>query len=86
MENDLIQLWRLVAELSDQLAHNRAITASLQAQAGSVKVGSHLPFCCSAYCLCFGRVRHLTKGRVSRCEGMSLLYSGYLGLKAVMQI
>ena len=39
MENDLFQLWRLVVELSDQLSQNRAITASLQAQAGSVKVG-----------------------------------------------
>ena len=38
MENELFQLWRLVAELWDQLAQNRAITASLQAQAGSVKV------------------------------------------------
>ncbi|KAF8591694.1 hypothetical protein K439DRAFT_1241440, partial [Ramaria rubella] len=37
MENDILQLWRLVSELTDQLAHNRAITASLQAQAGSVK-------------------------------------------------
>ncbi|KAF8491964.1 hypothetical protein JB92DRAFT_3128160 [Gautieria morchelliformis] len=40
MENDLFQLWRLVAELSDQLTQNRAITASLQAQAGSVKLAA----------------------------------------------
>ncbi|GJJ09212.1 hypothetical protein Clacol_003434 [Clathrus columnatus] len=36
MDNDLMQLWRLVSELTEQLAQNRAITASLQAQAGSV--------------------------------------------------
>jgi hypothetical protein len=40
MENDLFQLWRLVTDFWDQLAQNRALTASLQAQAGSVKVGT----------------------------------------------
>ncbi|KAF8519392.1 hypothetical protein BU17DRAFT_33409, partial [Hysterangium stoloniferum] len=33
---DFMQLWRLVTELTEQLAQNRSITASLQAQAGAV--------------------------------------------------
>jgi len=37
MDNDLLRLWALVAELSDQLNNNRAMTAALQAQANQVK-------------------------------------------------
>jgi hypothetical protein len=33
-----MQLWRIVTELTEQLAQNRSITASLQAQAGAVNV------------------------------------------------
>jgi hypothetical protein len=38
MDNDLVRLWGLVAELSDQINNNRAVTAALQAQAGVLKV------------------------------------------------
>lgn len=37
MDSDLLRLWGLVAELSEQLNNNRAVTAALQAQAGQVK-------------------------------------------------
>ena len=38
MDNELMQLWSMVAELSEQLNANRAVTAALQAQAGMLKV------------------------------------------------
>lgn len=38
MDSDLIRLWGLVAELSDQLNSNRSITAALQTQADILKV------------------------------------------------
>lgn len=37
MDNDLLKLWALVAELSEQLNNNRTMTAALQAQASQVK-------------------------------------------------
>lgn len=37
-DSDLIRLWGLVAELSEQLNANRAITSALQAQAAQAKV------------------------------------------------
>lgn len=40
MDSDLLRLWGLVAELSEQLNNNRSITAALQAQAGQVKVNT----------------------------------------------
>jgi len=36
-EQDLLQLWSLIAELSDQLNQNRSLSVSLHAQAGSIK-------------------------------------------------
>jgi len=41
-EQDLLQLWSLIAELSDQLNQNRSLSVSLHAQAGSIKVSSQL--------------------------------------------
>ncbi|TFK26661.1 hypothetical protein FA15DRAFT_587825 [Coprinopsis marcescibilis] len=37
MENELVRIWQLVSELSEQLAHNQKMTHALQAQAASVK-------------------------------------------------
>ncbi|KAG6851391.1 hypothetical protein H0H93_005789 [Arthromyces matolae] len=37
MDTDMLRLWQLVHELSEQLAINQKITATLQAQAGSLK-------------------------------------------------
>ncbi|KAF8079101.1 hypothetical protein FPV67DRAFT_1467513 [Lyophyllum atratum] len=37
MDTDILRVWQLVHELSDQLALNQKITATLQAQAGSLK-------------------------------------------------
>ncbi|TFK41994.1 hypothetical protein BDQ12DRAFT_720014 [Crucibulum laeve] len=37
METDLVRVWQLLNELSDQLVHNQKITNSLQSQAGSLK-------------------------------------------------
>lgn len=38
MDSDLLRLWGLVAELSEQLNANRSMTAALQAQAAQAKV------------------------------------------------
>jgi hypothetical protein len=38
MDSELLQVWQLVHELSDQLALNQKITNTLQNQAGSLKV------------------------------------------------
>ena len=38
MDSDLLRLWGLVAELSEQLNANRAMTAALQSQASQAKV------------------------------------------------
>ncbi|KAG6915258.1 hypothetical protein DXG01_012443 [Tephrocybe rancida] len=38
MDSDILRLWQLVHELSDQLALNQKFTAALQAQAGTLKV------------------------------------------------
>lgn len=40
MDSDLLRLWGLVAELSEQLNANRAMTAALQSQAAQAKVNS----------------------------------------------
>ncbi|KAG6854142.1 hypothetical protein C0991_010053 [Blastosporella zonata] len=37
MDSDLLRLWQLIHELSDQLSLNQKFTATLQAQAGSLK-------------------------------------------------
>ncbi|KAJ7665364.1 hypothetical protein DFH06DRAFT_1187127 [Mycena polygramma] len=37
MENELVRIWQIVHELSDQLAQNQKTTASLQSQAASLK-------------------------------------------------
>lgn len=48
MDSDLLRLWGLVAELSEQLNANRAMTAALQSQASQAKVclftGASAPF------------------------------------------
>ncbi len=38
MDGDLLRIWQLVHDLSEQLAHNQKLTATLQAQANSLKV------------------------------------------------
>lgn len=38
MDNELMRVWQLVHELSDQLSHNQKLTNTLQSQAGSLKV------------------------------------------------
>lgn len=40
MDNDLVRVWHLINELSDQLAHNYKITKTLQSQANLLKVKS----------------------------------------------
>ncbi|KDR85558.1 hypothetical protein GALMADRAFT_132240 [Galerina marginata CBS 339.88] len=37
MENDLLLVWQVVNELSEQLAHNQKLTSALQSQAGVLK-------------------------------------------------
>jgi hypothetical protein len=39
-EQDLLQLWALIAELGDDLSQSRNLAVSLHAQAGSIKVDS----------------------------------------------
>jgi hypothetical protein len=38
MDSELLRVWQLVHELSDQLAHNQKIANTLQSQAGALKV------------------------------------------------
>ena len=38
MDNDMLRLYQIVQELSEQLAHNQKFAASLQAQTASLKV------------------------------------------------
>jgi hypothetical protein len=38
MDNELLRIWQLVHELSEQLAHNQKITSALQSQASALKV------------------------------------------------
>jgi hypothetical protein len=38
MEGELLRVWQLIHELSDQLAHNQKIANTLQSQAGALKV------------------------------------------------
>jgi hypothetical protein len=38
MDNELLRIWQLVHELSEQLAHNQKITNALQSQANTLKV------------------------------------------------
>lgn len=43
MDSDLLRLWSLINELSEQLNNNRVIAASLQQQAAQAKVlGSYI--------------------------------------------
>lgn len=36
-DQDLMQLWSLITELSEQLSQNRSVSVSLYAQAGNIK-------------------------------------------------
>jgi hypothetical protein len=38
MDSELLRVWQLVHELSDQLAHNQKIASTLQSQTGALKV------------------------------------------------
>lgn len=38
MENEVVRVWNLVHELSEQLAENQKIANALQSQAGLIKV------------------------------------------------
>jgi hypothetical protein len=38
MDNDLLRVWQIVHELSEQLAHNQKIANTLQSQANILKV------------------------------------------------
>jgi len=38
MENELMLVWQVVNELSEQLAHNQKLASALQSQAGVLKV------------------------------------------------
>jgi hypothetical protein len=40
MDNELIRVWQLVNELSEQLAQNQKLANTLHSQAGSLKVCS----------------------------------------------
>jgi hypothetical protein len=42
MDNELLLVWQLVNELSEQLAHNQKITTTLKSQAGALKVNTSL--------------------------------------------
>lgn len=44
MDGDILRVWQLVHELSEQLALNQKITNTLQSQAGSLKVSSYIVF------------------------------------------
>jgi hypothetical protein len=43
MDNELIRVWQLVHELSEQLALNQSVTETLQLQAKTLKVRAHCP-------------------------------------------
>jgi hypothetical protein len=38
MEHELVRVWALISELSEQLQDNRTVTAELRAQADALKV------------------------------------------------
>lgn len=38
MDNELVLVWQVVNELSEQLAHNQKLTNALKSQAGLLKV------------------------------------------------
>ena len=42
-DQDLMQLWTLITELSEQLSQNRSVSVSLYAQAGNIKVSAYCP-------------------------------------------
>ena len=72
MDSDLLRLWGLVAELSDQLNNNRAVAAALQAQAGQVKVRISLVIRDGALSVLF-RVKRSTLGQDSSCDDLTLI-------------
>lgn len=41
MDNELLLVWQVVNELSEQLAHNQKLTSALKSQAGVLKVKLH---------------------------------------------
>lgn len=38
MDTELLRVWQIVNELSDQLAHNQKLAGTLKSQAGLLKV------------------------------------------------
>lgn len=49
MENELLRMWQLINELSEQLSHNQKMTATLQSQVQLLKVWAtnHFAYYCS---------------------------------------
>jgi hypothetical protein len=47
-DNNLMQLWSLITELSEQLNQNRSVSVSLYAQAGNIKVRPLVIYDCNA--------------------------------------
>ena len=71
-EGELSRLWTLVCELSEQLNNNKAVAASLQAQANALKVRFCLSACCFAFEVGYFRDKPYTMALVSRCGGSTL--------------
>jgi len=42
MDNELLLVWQVVNELSEQLSHNQKITTALKSQAKALKVNTSL--------------------------------------------
>ena len=73
MDNELVLVWQVVNELSEQLAHNQKLTNALKSQAGLLKVCFRIVSPYMVTYLHFDRRSKLLKRpQVSRCAASML--------------
>lgn len=70
-DQDLMQLWAMITELSEQLNQNRNLSVALYGQAGNIKVCAKIIGKCNATEVEWGiRTRRCIVRRGSCCVGM----------------
>lgn len=73
METELIRVWQLVSELSEQLTRNQELATSLKNQAVVLKVSISYPITQSS-CDFSDRTERTNRALVFLCAGSTLIY------------
>jgi hypothetical protein len=80
METELVRVWQLVSELSEQLARNQELASSLKNQAGVLKVSGCISYNHSNEHVFFPRAVQTSHVLAFRCAGSMLIYPKVCGI------